>query len=95
MNVGILVILAVFDSKVGVFEKPFTVRSNAEGMRTFADEVLRPESMLGLHPSDYSLFRVGSFDQTTGATIPELAPIQLMTALEVAGRKEAGLKVSA
>jgi len=91
-NVGMLVLFAVFDSKVGVFEKPFCMRSNAEGMRSFADEVGRPDSMIGLHPEDYSLFRVGAFDQTAGMVVPELAAVQLVTALELSARE--GLKVA-
>jgi len=90
VKVGVLVLLAVFDSKVGIFDRPFLVRSSAEGIRSFADEVARQDSVLRQHPEDYSLHRMGEFDQTTGAVIPEVAPVALITALELVARD--GLK---
>jgi len=88
VKVGFLVLMATFDAKVGLFIHQFFVRSNAEGMRIFADEVARPESQLGAHPEDFSLFRLGEVDQTSGALLPELAPVQLVTALELSASRE-------
>jgi len=88
MKVGFMVLMSTFDSKVGLFIHQFFVRSTAEGLRVFADEAKRAESQIGLHPEDYSLFRLGEVDQTNGALIPELAPVQVATALELVATAE-------
>lgn len=87
MKVGFLVLFAILDTKVGLFMQPFFARSSAEGMRMFEDEVMRQDSQLGLHPEDFSLFRVGEFDQTMGSAIPEAAPVRLCTAYELVARR--------
>jgi len=88
VKVGFLVLLSTFDSKVGLFVHQFFARSTAEGMRLFRDEAMRPDSSVAAHPEDYSLFRLGEVDQTSGRLEPELAPVQVCTALELVASEQ-------
>jgi len=88
VKVGFLVLMSTFDAKVGLFIHQFFVRSTAEGMRFFSDELRRPDSALAAHPEDYSLFRLGELDQTSGRFEAEMAPIQVVTALELVASSE-------
>lgn len=60
------VMLSVRDSAMDAFAAPFTVRAIGQAIRSFSDEVNRPESPMFAHPSDYELFHVGTFDEETG-----------------------------
>lgn len=59
---------AVFDFKMGQYMQPFPSHNDATAIRNFADEVKRaaPDNFLFQHPGDFTLYAVGSFDQTTG-----------------------------
>jgi len=83
-----MVLFAVFDSKVGVFQTPFLMRSSPEAIRSFADECGRADSILNQHPEDFSLHRLGEVDCSSGAVMPEVAPVSLVNALEIVARGE-------
>lgn len=61
---------AVFDEKAKAFLPPFFLPNTAVALRVFSDCVNDPEGpnrhAFARHPSDYSLFSFGSFDQDTG-----------------------------
>lgn len=61
-------IMAVYDLKAEAFERPFFCRSTAEGERMLANDVNseKRESNLSLHPEDYQLFELGSWDEVSG-----------------------------
>ncbi|WNK14679.1 MAG: nonstructural protein [Microvirus sp.] len=65
----LLVIVGVFDQALGAFARPAFVPSVGVALRGFSDEVNRPDSEMGKHPNDYSLFRLGTFDDDTGAFV--------------------------
>jgi len=92
VKVGVLVLFGILDAKVGLFVNLFQARSSAEGMRIFGDQVTSRESIMSMHPEDYSLFRVGEFDQENGRLTSELAPVALVTGIELTARE--GLKVA-
>lgn len=66
-----MIICSVFDSVASTFGRPFFVPSRAVAIRTFTDEVNRPDeqSNLYLHPDDFSLFVIGQFDDQSGALL--------------------------
>ena len=74
-------VYSVFDVAAGAYARPFFMQSDAAAQRTFSDEVTNPESVIGAHPEDYSLFRVGYWDDNKGKLTGE-APECLSTALE-------------
>lgn len=68
------ILVSVRDVKAGFYDGCFLVRSRAEAVRGFVDEVNNPQSMLGRHPEDYTLFVVGEFDEETGVITPTPSP---------------------
>lgn len=60
-----LKLFTVRDVKAEVYLPPFTMRSKGEAIRSFASEVGRQDSTIGAHPSDFVLFYLGEFDDST------------------------------
>lgn len=67
------IMVSVYDKAVGVYGRPMFLRSDGEAVRVFQDEVNREaaDNMLHKHPEDYSLHRVGTWDDDTGEPIAE------------------------
>lgn len=76
-----LSVYSIYDVAAGAYARPFFMQSDAAAQRAFGDEVVNPESNIGAHPEDYSLFRVGYWDDNKGKLVGE-APECLITALE-------------
>jgi hypothetical protein len=57
---------AVRDSKVGAYSAPQVMRSDGEALRAFADAVNDKQSPMGKYPEDYSMWRIGDYDEETG-----------------------------
>lgn len=56
----------IFDSKADVYLLPFFSGTTADAMRSFGDAVNDGSTQFAKHPSDYTLFHVGSFDNASG-----------------------------
>lgn len=63
-------IYSIFDVKVGAYNFPFTMRSNGEALRAFADMANSGDTKIGQHPEDYLLYAVGEFDDERGIVTP-------------------------
>lgn len=61
-----LPVCSVYDNAVKAFSRPMFVRAKGEAMRSFIDECGNPKSELAKHPSDYSLYLLGTFDEESG-----------------------------
>lgn len=63
-----LIVCAVFDNAVASFGRPFFVPAVGAAVRSFQDEVNRvaADNLFHLHPADYALYRLGTFDEETG-----------------------------
>jgi hypothetical protein len=59
-------IYAVYDSAVNAYMRPFTMQADGQALRGFTDEACNAESPVGQHPEDYSLFRIGEYDERNG-----------------------------
>jgi len=70
---------SVFDSKAAVFGTPFFMQREAMAIRAFTDLVNDPQTMVGKHPEDFSLFHVADFDDETAVSV-SYAPRNLCTA---------------
>lgn len=64
-------ICSVYDSASGVFGRPIFVAARGQAVRSFTDEVGRKErdNALAMHPEDFTLYFVGTFDETTGEVV--------------------------
>jgi len=63
-------LVTVFDRALSAYLRPFAAASLGVAIREFGEECKRPDSPLNKHPADYSLWKVGEFDDQTGALIP-------------------------
>lgn len=72
-----LCVMSLFDSKVKAFASPFFSPSEESAIRSVCDEAQRPDSMLHRHPEDFSIFRLGIFDDQDGALVAETVPCSL------------------
>ena len=61
----------VFDSKASAFKPPFFLSSDGEALRAFGDACNNEQHDLGKHPEDYTLFKLGEYDDNK-ASIEQL-----------------------
>lgn len=69
-------VFSAYDEKAQVFLQPMFLVHQQEAVRSFKDEVAKPNSMLGRHPEDFKLYKLGSYNDSTGKLesldVPEL-----------------------
>lgn len=70
-------ILAIRDRAVDAFGVPIFVPAVGAAVRSFSDEINRPESPYAVHPEDYDLFHLGEYDAAAGAIRPYDKPRQV------------------
>lgn len=64
-------VFSVHDSKADAFLPPFILPRIAQAQRVFADCINSPDHQFGAHPADYTLFRLGQFDDSQGQFLLE------------------------
>lgn len=62
----ILRIYAIYDSAAAVYMRPFYCTTDKEAQRAFADLAKDSTHSVGRHPNDYTLFKLGTYDDNTG-----------------------------
>lgn len=72
----------VFDAAIEAYARPFFAQTDGEAIRSFSDESVRAGSQINSHPEDYSLWRIGTYDDNT-AVLESVTPICLRKAHEV------------
>lgn len=77
-------IFTVYDSKAEFFFPPTMANSKGELIRSFSDLVndTSKENQVALHPEDYVLFHLGSFDNLNAKYELFPSPVSLGVALE-------------
>lgn len=62
------IIISVKDTAAQAFTRPVFVPAVPVALRSFRDEVNRSDSKddLAMHPEDFELYEIGSFDDSTG-----------------------------
>lgn len=75
-------IYSIFDTAAGIYQRPFTGNTDGEVTRSFGDICTDAEHPIGQHPEDYTLFRLGTFNDGTGEIMP-IPPMKVATALEL------------
>lgn len=80
-----LTMYSIFDTASKSYMRPFFCAADGEAMRLFADIVNDGEHPVGKHPEDYSVFRIGMFDDNKGSLHPE-DPECLAVGLELVKR---------
>lgn len=77
----ILKIFAIYDAKAEAYNQPFFLHNEGQATRGFSDAVNDKNSIMGKHPADFTLFRIGTFDDST-STITSESPIVLGVGVE-------------
>jgi len=84
-----VILVSVYDIKVGAFMNPFVARSVGDAMRAFEDAVSDPKSGVAKHPEDYVLHQVAVWDEVEGITenrsIVLISGVQALAAIEKKG----------
>lgn len=67
-------VYAIFDEKAEIYGTPFFMHNDALAHRAFDDLRNDPGSTLYKHPTEFKLYRIGSFSDDSGLLIPETQP---------------------
>lgn len=62
----VYVVCSVRDRALDAFMQPIFTPAMGVAIRSFADEVNRPDSPMFSHPEDYDLYHIGTYDDSTG-----------------------------
>ncbi len=74
-------VYSIFDTASGLYSRPYFTQSDAEAVRSFTDVSTDADHPVGKHAEDYTLFRLGTFDDERGQLNDEVNE-SLCTALE-------------
>ena len=75
-------VFTVYDSKAEMYLAPFTVAARGQAVREFESACNDPKTMMCKHPSDFTLFEIGEFDDLKGTLKPYEAKVSIGTAIE-------------
>lgn len=63
-------IFTIFDSAAEAYLPPFILHAEGIAIRTFTDCVNDPSHQFSKHPADYTLLKIGEFDDSKGLIVP-------------------------
>ena len=81
-------IFTIYDSKAESYSNPVYLNSTGLAVRTFSDSVQDPESPFAQHPADYTLFELGTYDDSNAKFDLLSTPKSLFVAIEFVQPKE-------
>lgn len=60
-------VYSIRDNKMGSFNVPVLIENDAVAVRQFGDLISRGgDSVMSIHPSDFTLYKLGEFNSHTG-----------------------------
>lgn len=68
---------SVFDQKAMAFLPPWIMPREEQALRTFSDCCNSNEHQFGVHPEDYTLFRLGMWDDDDAKFTGEITPMSV------------------
>lgn len=71
---------SIYDNKALQYHPPFFASADGAAVRSFSDAANDLQTNIGRHPSDFSLFFVGSFDDQHCSLVPELPIVHVVDA---------------
>jgi len=78
-------IYTIYDTASGLYLRPFFAQSDGEAVRSFSDIIQDADHPIGKHPEDYSIHRIGIYDDNTAKLTDENNEC-LSTALELVAK---------
>lgn len=79
---------SIFDVKAQIWHAPFFMVADGAAARAFSDLANDASTTIGKHPADYTLHRVGSFDDNTGRLLSD-QPVHIAHAVSLVQRQPA------
>lgn len=73
-------VFCVYDAQAEVFFPPYVAVTRGVAIRQFADMANKEGHQFNVHPDDYILYEVGSFDDSTGQVSMDSSNIRLGSA---------------
>lgn len=70
-------VYAIYDDKAEAYLQPWFAVNNAVALRNFQQAANDQSSQFNKHATDYTLFQIGEFDETTG----RITPLETLKAL--------------
>ena len=64
------VLVALYDRATEAYAPIMTVHTRGEAIRSFRQECQNKESPINRNPSDFELYVLGNYNETTGEIIP-------------------------
>lgn len=86
-------IFSVYDKKAVAYLQPFMLETEGLAIRLFADKTLEAGTPFNKHPEDYTLFRIGTFDEFDGKVTGE-EPTPIGNALQYVAQADS-LRIAA
>lgn len=77
----------LWDAKAEAFSMPFFADTDNLAVRIFGDSVLKPGTVLNDHPEDFFLYKVGSWEQSSGK-VRGCNPVSIASAKDFVRNKE-------
>lgn len=77
-------VFAIYDSGISTWMPPIFLRNKGEMLRAFVEAVNNPESKFYKHPSDYTLFEIGTWNDDKCEFSLLKTPVRLGVAIEFA-----------
>lgn len=63
-------VFAVYDMKAEAYYPPMFQKTVGLALRIFKDMANNPDTTVGRFPTDYALFQIGTYEDTTGILTP-------------------------
>lgn len=83
-----LSVYSIFDNAAGAFMQPFFMVNDGMAVRAFSDTANTADSSIKAHPDQFSLYRVGTWNDASGYLEPEDPPIRVIHGFEVVERNQ-------
>ncbi len=80
-------VYAIYDTAAGMYMRPFFCVSDGQANRMFADIVMDADHDVGKHPEDYSLARIGRYNDQNGKLDDEDTQVLATSLAVVAGSR--------
>ena len=84
----LLKIFTVYDAKAEAYMQPFFMQSTGQALRSFEDTVNNPESIFNKHAEDFTIFEIGTFEDSNAFFQMHESKIPLGTAIEYVRQNE-------
>lgn len=75
-------LFCIYDSKVSTWSSPLPFKHSGDALRWFIERVNSKDNNIGKYPSDFTLFEIGCFNESTGILEQLKAPLSLGIGIE-------------